>query len=137
MISLLATKEFKDYPNRYYDAAVQSLLPLQNGCYEPRWEIVPQQGDTLAARGKRTMQVRLEPGSYIYRLEVNGLVFLQIEDDGSGLAMFSQPVQFSGLLPRPFYTEKGALTIDFFSQSAAAQTAQVALYVIEPVGGFG
>ena len=133
MISLLSTREYRNWPNRYYDAAVDSVLHLQNGCYDARWELVPQSGDTVPARGKLTMQVRLLPGSYIYRIQGGGTY--NLTDDASGLVLFDQPQGFGGLLPRPFFTEKGALTLDFYNTGSTDEQPQLALYVIEPKGG--
>ncbi|QYU68114.1 hypothetical protein J4558_25265 [Leptolyngbya sp. 15MV] len=132
MISLLSTRAYRNYPNRYYDAAVDSVLHLQKGCYDPRWELVPQSGEIVPARGKLTMQVRLLPGSYIYRIEGAGVY--NLTDDSSGLMLFDQAQTFDGLLPRPFYSEKGALTLDFFNTGSTDEQPRLVLYVIEPKG---
>ena len=79
------------------------------------------------------MQVRLLPGSYIYRIEGGGAY--NLTDDASGLMLFDQPQDFVGLLPRPFYTEKGAITLDFYNTGSTDEQPQLVLYVIEPKGG--
>ena len=132
MISLMSTKEYKNWPNRYYDAAVKSVFHLQNGCFDARWELVPQSGETVPARGKLTMQVRLLAGSYIYRIEGGGV--FNLTDDASGLMLFDQPQDFGGVLPRPFYTEGGSLSLDFFNTESTDLQPQNVLYVLEPKG---
>lgn len=134
MISLLQAPVYRPYPNRYLPAAYEAALFLQNGCYQPRWELAPLDSDQpIPARGIRSLVVRARPGSWVLSVFAEiGLV--QITDLGTGLSFFDQPGIAAGFLPIPrLVSEPGELKVEIYNVLATAETIPLLIGMAEPL----
>lgn len=133
MISLLQAPAYRAYPNVYLPAAFESALRLQNGCYIPRWELAPQDGNLpIPARGYVSQVVRFLPGTFILAIEMP-VGLCQITDLGSGLTFFDQPASAPGFLPLPrLVSEPGELKVEIWSLFTTAETWRMLISAAEP-----
>lgn len=133
MISLLQAPAYRPYPNRYLPAAYEAAVFLQNGCYQPRWELAPLDSDQpVPARGVRSLVVRARPGSWVLSVFAQiGLV--QITDMGTGISFLDQPGAAPGFLPIPrLVSEPGELKVEIFNVLPSDQTIQLLIGMAEP-----
>ena len=134
MISLLQAPEYRPYPNIYTPAAYESAVRLQNGCYVPRWELVPQDNiQPIPARGYVSQVVRCRPGTFILSVFM-AVGLCQITDLGSGLTFFDQPSNAPGFLPLPrLVSEPGELKVEIYSEFTTAQSFSMLIWAAEPM----
>jgi hypothetical protein len=134
MISLLQAPEYRPYPDRYRPAAYEAAIELQNGCYQPRWELAP--GDSqqpVEARGYTSLVIRAKPGSWVLRAYMP-IGRMQITDMGTGLPFFDEPSEPPGWFPIPrLVSEPGDLKIEIWNLLPSAERIEVLLLMAEPV----
>ncbi len=133
MISLLQSNDYRAYPNAYTPAAYESAVRLQNGCYVPRWELVPSDSDQpIPARGYISQVIRVRPGSFVLAVAMS-VGLCQLTDLGSGLTFFDQPTAAPGFLPLPrLVSEPGELKVEIFSEFTTDQTFWLLITMAEP-----
>lgn len=134
MISLLQDPLYKPYPDRYVPASYESAIFLQNGCYQPRWEMAPLDSDNpVAARDNKSLIVRVRPGSWVLSISLSA-GRCQLTDMGTGLRFFDQPAGAPGWLPIPrLVSEPGELKLEIFNTLTTAQTVQCLILMAEPI----
>lgn len=132
MISLLQSEEYRPYPDRYLPAAYEAAISLQNGCYQPRWELAPQDSELpIPARGNVSLVIRVKPGSWV--LAVN-FTMGQLTDMGTGLRFFDQPTLATGFLPIPrLVSEPGELKLELFNTGITAANDYALILMAEPI----